>query len=117
MRADETALCQSCGLCCDGTLFGRVPLTEHDLAPALANVQTSPRGGRFIPQRCAALEGTSCGCYGERPTACRQFECTLLVALRDGEVPVREAQQLVQRAKQLTGEAQKDFLKFHFGRR
>jgi hypothetical protein len=41
----------------------------------------------------------------------------LLIALREGEVCLAEAQQLAQRAKNLGGDAQKDFLKFHFGRR
>ena len=116
MIPDLGALCQSCGLCCDGTLFTRVPLRESEFAPAAVKAVTTPTNGRYLPQPCAALEGSRCSCYGERPQACRGFECTLLWALKDGEVFLEEAQALVARSKTLSGQAQQSFLRFHFGR-
>ncbi|MGV3620738.1 MAG: YkgJ family cysteine cluster protein [Archangium sp.] len=115
------ALCQACGLCCDGTLFTRVPLTPTEVVPVVKlNVLTNATGGRYVPQRCAALEGTVCGAYSERPLACRRYECLLFGALREGEVSLDEAVDIVAQAQALA--ASKDpkldeFLRFHFGRR
>ncbi len=121
------ALCQACGLCCDGSLFSRVPLGVEERVPegALA-VVTNDRGGRHVPQRCAALAGTVCQVYAQRPRACRRYECLLFGALREGEVSLSEAVDVVQRAQGLVAAARVDpdrraereeFLSFHFGRR
>lgn len=121
------ALCQSCGLCCDGSLFTRVPLGVDEVVPhdALA-VVTNEKGGRHVPQRCAALSGTVCQVYGQRPLACRRYECLLFGALREGEVSLGEAIDVVHRAQALVATARLDasqrserdeFLTFHFGRR
>jgi Fe-S-cluster containining protein len=121
------ALCQSCGLCCDGSLFTRVPLGVDEVVPEAAlGVVTNARGGRHVPQRCAALSGTVCQQYTARPLACRRYECLLFGALREGEVSldeavgvVRKAQVHVTRARIETSHAvvRDEFLTFHFGRR
>ena len=57
MSGELEALCRACGLCCDGTLFTRVPLTPTEVVPeATLAVRTTEQGGRYVPQRCAALE-------------------------------------------------------------
>ena len=120
-------LCQSCGLCCDGSLFSRVPLGVAEQVPEekLA-VVTNALGGRHVPQRCAALSGTACQVYTERPLACRRYECLLFGALRGGEVSLVDALEVVQRAQAIVVAARADssrrderdkFLTFHFGRR
>jgi Fe-S-cluster containining protein len=112
-------LCQACGLCCDGSLFTRVPLGVSEVVPAARlAVVTNEHGGRHVPQRCAALQGTRCQVYAERPLACRRYECLLLGALREGEVSLPEALDVVRRAQSLTAGAEReDFLTFNFGRR
>jgi Fe-S-cluster containining protein len=126
MRSLE-ALCQSCGLCCDGSLFTRVPLGVDEVVPmeALA-VVTNERGGRHVPQRCAALSGTVCQVYAQRPLACRRYECLLFGALREGEVSLDDAVAVVHGAHEHVARARVDaghvpvrdeFLTFHFGRR
>ena len=120
-------LCQSCGLCCDGSLFARVPLNTSEQVPEVKlAVVTNGFGGRHVPQRCAALEGTVCQVYAERPLACRRYECLLFAALRGGEVSLVDAQEVVQRAQAIVVAARADssrrverdeFLSFHFGRR
>ena len=96
------ALCQSCGLCCDGSLFTRVPLGVSEKVPEekLA-VVTNDYGARHVPQRCAALSGSVCQVYAERPLACRRYECLLFGALREGEVSLPEALEVVRRAQAL----------------
>lgn len=118
MSSELEALCRDCGLCCDGTLFTRVPLAAAEVVPEAAlGVRTTEQGGRYVPQRCAALAGTVCGVYAQRPLACRRYECLLFQALRGGEVSLSEARELVARAKSLRGDEQREYLTFHFGRR
>ncbi len=74
MSAELESLCRECGLCCDGTLFTRVPLAPNEVVPeAELKVRTTAQGGRYVPQRCAALAGTVCGVYAQLPLACRRF--------------------------------------------
>jgi len=116
-------LCRACGLCCDGTLFARVPLSPTEVVPedTLA-VVTNDKGGRHVPQRCAALSGTVCQVYSQRPFACRRYECLLFGAMRSGEVSLDEALAVVTKARTLlqggaTSAVRDGYLSFHFGRR
>lgn len=127
MSSDVGSLCLACALCCDGSLFTRVPLGVDEVVPeAKLAVVRNPLGARHVPQRCAALEGTACTAYAERPLACRRFECLLVGALREGEVSLPDALKTVQRAQSLVAAARVDaarsaerdeFLTFYFGRR
>jgi hypothetical protein len=113
-------VCQACAMCCDGTLFTRVPLTADDPVPAEVHAVTTATGGRYLPQPCAALDGTRCRVYAQRPTVCRRFECLLLVALRDGEVTEAGALDVIARARVLQsageGERLRAHLQLYFGR-
>lgn len=111
MAAD--VVCQACALCCDGTLFTRVPLAADDVAPPEVRAVVTPTGGRYLPQPCAALDGTRCTVYAQRPTACRRFECLLLAALRDGEVTEAGALELVTKAKALRASGDRERLDAH----
>lgn len=125
--SDLEALCQACALCCDGSLFTRVPLTVDEVVPeAQLGVVRNERGARHVPQRCAALWGTACQAYSGRPLACRRYECLLFIAQREGEVGLADALDVVRRAQALVvaaraapeGQPARDeFLSFHFGRR
>ncbi len=114
-------LCGACGLCCDGTLFSRVPLGPRERVPeARLAVKVNDRGARHVPQRCAAYSGTGCQVYTERPLACRRYECLLLGAVRGGEVSPEAALGIIARARALAREdppAHEDFLSLHFGRK
>lgn len=121
MASDASDLCLRCGICCDGTLFTRVPLTANDVVPeeALRVVRTET-GARYLPQPCAGLDGTRCTVYGVRPLACRRFECLLVIALKEGEVSLDDATGVVKRAQEKRATKAADlgeYLSFHFGRR
>lgn len=49
-------------------------------------------------QPCAALEGSRCSVYEQRPAACRQFECKVLVGHRRGDLSLEQARSLIDRA-------------------
>jgi Fe-S-cluster containining protein len=79
--AELEALCRSCGLCCDGSLFGGVILEADELRGARKNhLYVLPRGNAF-EQPCSALstrsDGCECSIYSDRPRACRAFTCRL----------------------------------------
>ena len=99
-------LCTSCGLCCDGNLFTQVPLLADEVAllrrrglPLLA------RGDRLpvVEQRCAALAGSCCTIYDERPQGCRGYRCMLHAALAADEVGLEEALAVVVQTQALLG--------------
>jgi uncharacterized protein len=85
------SLCLSCGLCCNGSFFRRVPLTPEEAARA---------GASHLTQPCVLLKDTCCAAYAQRPLACRRFECLLFSALKGKEVTLSGAQQIVEQMKQ-----------------
>jgi Fe-S-cluster containining protein len=75
------ALCRSCGLCCDGSLFGCVPLEPDELRGARKNHLHVLQRGKAFEQPCSALgtlgDGCACSVYSDRPRSCRAFTCRL----------------------------------------
>jgi hypothetical protein len=97
-------LCRSCGLCCDGTLFGYVRVAETDDPSQLAAmglvVDDGPSGLRFA-QPCPAFAGDCCQVYDQRPGKCRLFRCRLLKNVEAGRANLDEATDVVKRARLL----------------
>jgi hypothetical protein len=79
--AELEALCRSCGLCCDGSLFGRVPLEPSEVPIARKNRLPVLERGNAFEQPCSALRAQgddhACSAYSDRPRACRAFTCRL----------------------------------------
>lgn len=94
------SLCLSCGFCCDGTLFDRVPMTEPELVSLRVQLAVAP-GVSFARQPCAALEGTACQVYEQRPLTCRRYRCLLLEAHEANEVSLEHARIIVDETKAL----------------
>lgn len=81
-EVDLAALCLACGLCCDGSLFGRVPLAAEELEPARRRRLHVVASGGAFEQPCAALRDDGggrrpCSIHDARPAACRAFVCRL----------------------------------------
>lgn len=115
-------LCQRCGLCCDGTLFTRTPLHERevDALRALSPLPGDEARAPGLAQPCAALRGSRCAIYAERPASCRGYECLLFGALVEGEVGLDDALAVVDEARVRTAapdDGLPGFLDHHFGRR
>ena len=102
MEAPATQmLCRSCGLCCDGTLFGKVPLSAADsqlpLQAAGIEIQRAETE-TFFKLPCAAYQNKCCQVYRDRPASCRNYRCLLLKNYESGAVSWAEAQQKITRA-------------------
>jgi Fe-S-cluster containining protein len=112
VNAELATLCQSCGLCCDGSLFGRVSLGPEEIAPARRNRLHVLRDGKGFEQPCAALsvreapDGARgvCRIYDERPLSCRKFECRLYDRHRREGGPLEPRLAAVQRVRQLVAD-------------
>lgn len=83
-------LCESCGLCCDGTLFAHVEVTPEELADLSGRVTLSDDWSLLL-QPCSALEGCRCSVYPSRPRICRAYRCSVLSGLEAGRLTEAEA--------------------------
>lgn len=100
----EQSLCLSCGICCDGTIFGKVPLQPEDELPPLqsAGIAIETKGDKkFFKLGCAAHRQNCCQVYHHRPANCRKYRCALLKKYESGDVSREDAQQKVERAREL----------------
>lgn len=116
---DPSALCRSCGLCCDGALFTFVKLDATEAIQARSSQLTIVQrddGNDALPQRCSALRGRDCAVYETRPAPCVRYECMLLIALRGGEASMIDAQAVVIEAHALiaAGSPVAGYLQRHF---
>jgi len=96
----EQAICQSCGMCCNGTLFGRTGLKPSGANPDWPKfiIQTIS-DDEMLPQPCAALENGSCKIYPSRPRACQKFKCNLLKEYASGAITIEEALKVIRNTK------------------
>jgi Fe-S-cluster containining protein len=108
MMDDELALlCQSCGLCCDGSLFGRVTLATEELPTARQRHLRVLANGRAFEQPCTALTSPDgedrrvCSVYRDRPRACSRFVCRLHERHRREGGPLERRIAIVTRVRQL----------------
>lgn len=86
-------LCLDCGLCCDGTLFRQVKITESERAAliTLGIGVGAKKGAPVMPLPCGKLNGKCCTIYEARPGGCRAFVCALGTKLTRKEVTLDEA--------------------------
>lgn len=100
---NASALCVSCGLCCNGALFTNAK-AEPEEVPLLRalGLEVAQAGDRLqfgLPCRYN-VEGC-CTIYDQRFTKCRTFRCALLKRLDTGEVSLPEALETVGKAKRM----------------
>jgi Fe-S-cluster containining protein len=96
-------ICTECALCCNGTLFGRVPAKQAEVERLKKiGFALRPQGREIVfDQPCQMLKGRCCGIYEDRPQTCRKFACLLVKALEAGEVSRSEALQRIATARRL----------------
>jgi hypothetical protein len=106
-EADLALLCRSCGLCCDGSLFGRADLEPSEVEPARRRLHVLSSGKGF-EQPCTALASSGpergeriCSIYDERPRSCRRFVCRLYERHRREGGPIEPRLAVVRRVRRL----------------
>lgn len=102
---DLSRICASCGLCCNGTLFGLVDLAPHEIATAKKNrlpvLIADESGAVCFTLPCPRhVGGEGCSIYAERPAVCAGYECFLLTRARNGS-PVERETERARRAREL----------------
>lgn len=100
---ETSSLCLSCGLCCQGQLFGWVPLQEDEVDRArIWGVDPYQSGDRWrFNQPCRCFRDMRCSVYEARPKECVAYVCELLQRLRDGQINYPEAIAVVAEARKL----------------
>lgn len=104
--SDSERLCLSCGLCCSGGLFRKVPVENDEDTKRMIDrgLQLQERADKkrfFLSLPCKALDAGRCACYDCRPAVCCSYRCRLLKRLEGGKCTFEEAQSLVEHSKDL----------------
>jgi len=93
----QDSICQSCGMCCDGTLFKYVDVDATGPDSSWPdNVIKLVSVDNVLSHPCPAHQSDLCVIYHDRPTQCREFSCTLLTQLDAGEIKRQEALLIIQ---------------------
>ena len=106
-------LCLTCGLCCNGVIFGDVQLQPDenfelletlglhlfDLRRAKKNEDPDGSPLKKFSQPCAAFDGCRCRIYADRPKYCRAFECMLLKDVNAGLMKTADALRIIEKAR------------------
>ena len=112
---NEQAVCVTCGLCCDGTLFGHAELNpgEKGQLPDLIEQNVFMIGEKdYFRLPCLYFSGRCTIYESNRAFVCGSFRCRLLSDMADGKVSPEDALETVREARLMrTGiqEAYKSF--------
>lgn len=98
---DASALCQQCGLCCDGTLFSTVTVETGEFEETGLDVRESKQGATYFNLPCSKLSNCTCSIYTARPRVCRKFQCELQNKVMNGTQSLKEAKGIVTSVKAL----------------
>jgi uncharacterized cysteine cluster protein YcgN (CxxCxxCC family) len=102
-QAATANLCDTCGMCCDGTLFDSTALGPSDSERKLSSLGLRIKRKKnllFFLQPCAAHCGSRCSIYENRPTRCRDFSCRQLRGVTLGEITETSARKKVSEARE-----------------
>jgi Fe-S-cluster containining protein len=91
-------LCTDCGHCCNGNLFQNFNV-DHKSWKYFQNLRTIP-GEQYktASQHCQQLDSCNlCKIYKDRPTVCRDYECNVLLSVKDNSLTVDEAKVLIKK--------------------
>lgn len=107
MEETPANICLECGLCCDGTMFSRLPPVFDD--PGSGRIRPEGGGPELVhppgPAQPCPAHRYACSIYRERPGACHHYDCALLRRHMAGEVAHDVAMSLIVRARALRDRA------------
>lgn len=103
-KEQEEELCLSCGLCCDGSIFTVIPLSQNKILSGKNQVplhDISRQKSNFLEQPCSHYIGNSCSIYHDpsKPHVCSQFKCRLLFELKNKTASRSECLSIIRDAK------------------
>ncbi|TLP68969.1 YkgJ family cysteine cluster protein [Parasedimentitalea maritima] len=90
-------LCVSCSLCCNGTLFSRLAISQQEADRLEGDIEVFTRNEKLrmrLPCPQLGNDG-ACGCYLQRPKTCRTYRCQLLKRNERGAIPNADALAIV----------------------
>jgi hypothetical protein len=111
----EQAVCVTCGLCCDGTLFGHAVLMpeERGNLPALIEQNAFVMDGKDYFRLPCLCFSDLCTIYNSsRAYVCGSYRCRLLADMAGGSILPGEAVDIVRQAKQMRHELQEAYNSF-----
>lgn len=91
-------LCVNCSICCDGTLYGRLAVTEEEIERLdnRGEFFTKPDGSLRMRLGCTHLgRNGACQVYEDRPGICRTYRCRLLKRVDAGQTPEAHAVEII----------------------
>ncbi|MEB3332572.1 MAG: YkgJ family cysteine cluster protein [Synechococcaceae cyanobacterium] len=94
-------LCTSCSMCCDGTLFTRIGVSqqEKELLDEKGAFYSKKNGEIRMQLGCGYLaDDGRCECYDHRPELCRGYACDLLRSVEEGITSLPDALAIVEEA-------------------
>lgn len=96
-------LCLACGMCCDGTLFGKAHIKdadEFDRLKALGMSTLYEDANASFTQPCPQYHG-SCKIYRTAPSVCSNYYCLPLRKLKRGATSFSETEKTIRQAGSL----------------
>ncbi len=114
MTNDNQNICIHCGLCCDGTLFNRANIKDHEQNASEFSFEIIKTEKRAFKLPCSYLNEKVCSIYQERPYAiCESFQCKLLKALRAGNISFDDAMKIIVDATALKTKIEQQLFEYH----
>jgi uncharacterized protein len=100
-------ICVSCGMCCDGTLFGRGNIknnADREIINSIGIEIVEFNGIESFKQPCNQFKGC-CIIYDKpRPRVCNSFFCDPLKKVEKGEITIEKANSIIEKALNLKKE-------------
>lgn len=100
---EASMLCQSCGMCCDGTLFSfsKIDPDEIEKVKSLGfNIKKTNKNSLVFAFPCHHLEDSKCTIYDDRPAKCSAYFCRLTKQVIRGDKTFEAALENVKETKE-----------------
>src|SRR5690554_2942254 len=99
---EEQKICLSCGICCDGTLFGKAvlqPGEKGSLPKKMEEAYFKADDGEFFKLPCSYFSGKCTIYHKKKAHVCSSFKCKLLLQYSKGEVRKEDALKIIKQVK------------------
>lgn len=110
----EQKICITCGLCCDGTLFGTAGLEAGEMGNLPENIEKNYKkikDKEYFKLPCPYFRG-KCTIYEQKKAiVCSSYRCQLLKDFAEKKVILHDALQIVRQAKQMRDRLMEQYCK------